>query len=155
MLYVFIHARLRINFWQKSKFINGDTANSGNQPRRAFGARSLRGINGGGRGRGEGKTAGDFLPSHISLYPAPPSPPAGPAPLCPTPHASGYPCPFEGIPSQPFISRSWPQPGCKCAELFWQHFRINGKPFLQLVSIVVLIKLNSCGAHMDVICKSH
>lgn len=27
--------------------------------------------------------------------------------------------------------------------------------FLQLVSIGVLIKLNSCGAHMDVICKSH
>lgn len=104
---------------------------------------------------GEKKTAGDFLPSHISLNPAPPCPPAGPAPVCPTPHASGYPCPFEGIPSQPFISRSWPQPGCKCAELFWQHFRINGKPFLQLVSIVVLIKLNSCGAHMDVICKSH
>lgn len=76
-------------------------------------------------------------------------------PVCPTPHASGYWCPFEGIPSQPFISRSWPQPGCKCAELFWQHFRINGKPFLQLVSIAVLIKLNSCGAHMDVICKSH
>lgn len=59
------------------------------------------------------------------------------------------------IPSHPFISGSWSKPGCKCAQLFWQHFRIKGKPFLRLLSIVVLIKLNSCGAHMDVIWKSH
>lgn len=92
MLYIFIHARLRINLWQKTKFINGNSANSGNQPRRAFDAGLLQGINEGERGRGEGKTAAGFLPSHIALYSIPPSPPA---PVCPAPRASGHQCPFE------------------------------------------------------------
>lgn len=134
--------------WQKTKFINENTENSGNWSRRTFDARLLQGTNEGGKGRGEGKTAGGFPPSHNALYPTPPSPPAGPAPVCPTS------VPLRG--SLPAVHlREQPQPGCKCAELFWQRFRINGKPFLWLLSIVVLIKLNSCGAHMDVICKSH
>lgn len=113
-----------------------------------LGGHLMPGTNEGGKGRGEGKTAGGFPPSHNALYPTPPSPPAGPAPVCPTS------VPLRG--SLPAVHlREQPQPGCKCAELFWQRFRINGKPFLWLLSIVVLIKLNSCGAHMDVICKSH
>lgn len=98
IFYIFIHARLRINLWQKTKFINGSTANSGNQPRRTFNARLLQGTNEGGRGRGEEKTAGAFLPSHIAhiaSYPTAPSPPAVLLQCVPHPV---HQCPSEGFP---------------------------------------------------------
>lgn len=104
---------------KQSRWYNGNIANSGNQPWRKFGPGLRRGINQGGRGRGEVQTAGGFLPSHIALYSPTSSPSEGPALVCRTPHASGYRCPFVVVSSQSFIvlalTKSWPKTDCKCA----------------------------------------
>lgn len=151
MLCIFIHARLRINLWQKAKFINGNTTNSGN----SLGGHLMldcckalmRGEEGGEKGRQQEvffPVTLPYIPFHLLLL----------LQCVQHPVHQGTSVPLR-IPSHPFISGNWSKPGCKCAQLFWQHFRIKGKPFLRLLSIVVLIKLNSCGAHMDVIWKSH
>lgn len=151
MLCIFIHARLWINLWQKPKFINGNTANSGDGLEGHLMPDQCKALTSEEKGEEKGRQQGfssqpRCLISHSSL---------SSCRSCSS--VSNTLCisaPLRG--SLPAVHlRELAQTPPKCAELSWQRFRINGKALLQLFSIAELIKLNSWGAHMDVICKSH